>query len=235
MEQQILRRFERLSEQAAGCTYNVVRLADNAQSYGSMVSILTQIATATAGADPRHQRPDLHRRGRLQHHAGRPHHPAAAAPRRRVERDSGRHGRHRDGTARLRPAAMLIAPRCASERQKLPARLIFDNVTFAHQAGQDAGSGRGEPRGAAGRDRRHQRQGRHRQVYGGKARSRSADPAERPDLDRPRRRPRWARRGCAAPLRWSITRAPPCAVRCSTISPCSAMPSGSRPHARPPA
>ena len=49
-EQQILRRFERLSEQAARCTYNVVRLADDAQSFGSMVSILTQIATATIGA-----------------------------------------------------------------------------------------------------------------------------------------------------------------------------------------
>ena len=49
-EQQILRRFERLSEQAAGCTYSIVRLADDAQSFGSMVSILTQIATATIGA-----------------------------------------------------------------------------------------------------------------------------------------------------------------------------------------
>ena len=49
-EQQILRRFERLSEQAAGSTHDVVRLADDAQSFGSMVSILTQIATATVGA-----------------------------------------------------------------------------------------------------------------------------------------------------------------------------------------
>jgi ATP-binding cassette, subfamily C, bacterial LapB len=49
-EQQILRRFERLTEQAAGSTYNVVRLADNAQSLGSMVSIVTQIATATFAA-----------------------------------------------------------------------------------------------------------------------------------------------------------------------------------------
>ena len=49
-EQQILRRFERLSEQAAGSTHDVVRLADDAQSFGSMVSILTQIATATIGA-----------------------------------------------------------------------------------------------------------------------------------------------------------------------------------------
>ena len=49
-EQQILRRFERLSEQAAGCTYNVVRLADDAQSFGSIVSTLTQILTSTIGA-----------------------------------------------------------------------------------------------------------------------------------------------------------------------------------------
>ena len=49
-EQQILRRYERLSEQAASCTYDVVRLTDNAQSFGSMVSIFTQMATATIGA-----------------------------------------------------------------------------------------------------------------------------------------------------------------------------------------
>ena len=49
-EQQILRRFERLSEQAAAHTSNVVRLADDAQSFASMVSILTQIATSTVGA-----------------------------------------------------------------------------------------------------------------------------------------------------------------------------------------
>ena len=49
-EQQILRRFERLSEQAAGCTRDVVRLADDAQSFGSMISIFTQIATSTVGA-----------------------------------------------------------------------------------------------------------------------------------------------------------------------------------------
>jgi ATP-binding cassette, subfamily C, bacterial LapB len=49
-EQQILRRFERLSEHAAGSTHDVVRLADDAQSFGSMISILTQIATATIGA-----------------------------------------------------------------------------------------------------------------------------------------------------------------------------------------
>ena len=49
-EQQILRRFERLSEQAAGSTHDVVRLTDDAQSFGSMISIFTQIATATVGA-----------------------------------------------------------------------------------------------------------------------------------------------------------------------------------------
>ena len=49
-EQQILRRYERLSEQAASCTYDVVRLTDSAQSFGSMVSIFTQMATATIGA-----------------------------------------------------------------------------------------------------------------------------------------------------------------------------------------
>jgi ATP-binding cassette subfamily C protein LapB len=49
-EQQILRRFERLSEQAARSTHDVVRLSDEAQSFGSMVSTFTQIATATVGA-----------------------------------------------------------------------------------------------------------------------------------------------------------------------------------------
>jgi ATP-binding cassette subfamily C protein LapB len=49
-EQQILRRFERLSEQAASSTHDVVRLSDDAQSFGAMVSIFTQIATATVGA-----------------------------------------------------------------------------------------------------------------------------------------------------------------------------------------
>jgi ATP-binding cassette subfamily C protein LapB len=49
-EQQILRRFERLSEQAARSTHHVVRLSDEAQSFGSMVSTFTQIATATVGA-----------------------------------------------------------------------------------------------------------------------------------------------------------------------------------------
>ena len=49
-EQQILRRFERLSQQAAAHTNNVVRLADDAQSFASTVSILTQIATSTIGA-----------------------------------------------------------------------------------------------------------------------------------------------------------------------------------------
>ena len=49
-EQQILRRFERLSQQAAAYTNNVVRLVDDAQSFASTVSILTQVATSTIGA-----------------------------------------------------------------------------------------------------------------------------------------------------------------------------------------
>jgi ATP-binding cassette subfamily C protein LapB len=49
-EQQILRRFERLAEHAAGSTYGVVRLADDLQSLGSMVSIVAQMATATLAA-----------------------------------------------------------------------------------------------------------------------------------------------------------------------------------------
>jgi ATP-binding cassette, subfamily C, bacterial LapB len=49
-EQQILRRYERLSEQAGSSTHDVVRLSDDAQNFGSMVSIFTQMATATAGA-----------------------------------------------------------------------------------------------------------------------------------------------------------------------------------------
>jgi len=50
MEQQVLRRFERLAEQASGSTYNLVRLSDDAQSFGSLVSTLTQMTTATVGA-----------------------------------------------------------------------------------------------------------------------------------------------------------------------------------------
>ena len=49
-EQQFLRRFERLSEQAAGCTYRIVRLIDDGQSFAALVSTLTQISTATIGA-----------------------------------------------------------------------------------------------------------------------------------------------------------------------------------------
>ncbi len=49
-EQQFQRRFERLSEQSAGCTYRIVRLVDNSQSFAALVSTLTQIATATIGA-----------------------------------------------------------------------------------------------------------------------------------------------------------------------------------------
>ena len=49
-EQQILRRFERLSQQTAAHTGAVVRLADDAQSFAASVSSLTQISTATLGA-----------------------------------------------------------------------------------------------------------------------------------------------------------------------------------------
>ena len=49
-EQQFQRRFERLSEQAAGCTYRIVRVVDDSQSLATLVSTLTQIATATIGA-----------------------------------------------------------------------------------------------------------------------------------------------------------------------------------------
>jgi ATP-binding cassette, subfamily C, bacterial LapB len=37
-EQQFQRRFERLSEQAAGCTYRMVRLVDDGQSFAALVS-----------------------------------------------------------------------------------------------------------------------------------------------------------------------------------------------------
>ena len=50
MEQQVLRRFERLAEQASNCTFNLVRLSDDAQSFGTLVSTLTQMTTATIGA-----------------------------------------------------------------------------------------------------------------------------------------------------------------------------------------
>ena len=50
MEQQVQRRFERLEESASGCAYNVLRLSDNANSLGSLVSTLTQLTTVTVGA-----------------------------------------------------------------------------------------------------------------------------------------------------------------------------------------
>jgi ATP-binding cassette subfamily C protein LapB len=50
MEQQILRRFERLEERASGCAYNVLRLSDNAVSLATLASTLTQLATVTVGA-----------------------------------------------------------------------------------------------------------------------------------------------------------------------------------------
>lgn len=136
MEQQILRRFERLSEQAAGCTYNVIRLADNAQSYGSLVSTFTQIATATAGAI-------LVINGQVSIGV--------------VACSTMLAGRVIQPLLRLVAAwneiqGVMVAMETAkpvfdlpdahrptlpaSERQKLPARLIFDNVTFAHQAGR---------------------------------------------------------------------------------------------------
>jgi ATP-binding cassette subfamily C protein LapB len=50
MEQQILRRFERLAEQASGFTYNLIQLANHAQNLGSLASTSTQLATVTVGA-----------------------------------------------------------------------------------------------------------------------------------------------------------------------------------------
>jgi ATP-binding cassette subfamily C protein LapB len=50
MEQQVLRRFERLAEHASGCNYNLVRLTDDAQSLGSLVLTLAQLTTITVGA-----------------------------------------------------------------------------------------------------------------------------------------------------------------------------------------
>ncbi len=50
MEQQILRRFERLAEQASGCTYNLIRLSDDARNLGFLASTLTQLTTVTVGA-----------------------------------------------------------------------------------------------------------------------------------------------------------------------------------------
>jgi ATP-binding cassette subfamily C protein LapB len=136
MEQQILRRFERLSEQAAGCTYNVVRLADNAQSYGSMVSVLTQMATATTGAV-------LVIGGQISIGivacgtmlAGR-----IIQPLLRLVAAWNEIQSVMVATETAKPVFALPAARCmalaADERPKLPARLIFDNVTFAHQEGR---------------------------------------------------------------------------------------------------
>jgi ATP-binding cassette, subfamily C, bacterial LapB len=136
MEQQILRRFERLSEQAAGCTYNVIRLADNAQSYGSLVSTFTQIATATAGAI-------LVINGQISIGV--------------VACSTMLAGRVIQPLLRLVAAwneiqSVMVAMDTAKPvfdlpdvhrptlpigaRQVLPARLTFDKVTFAHPAGQ---------------------------------------------------------------------------------------------------
>lgn len=50
MEQQILRRFEHLAEQASGCTYNLLRLSNDARNLASLSSMLTQLTTVTVGA-----------------------------------------------------------------------------------------------------------------------------------------------------------------------------------------
>ncbi len=50
MEQQLLRRFERLAERSSGRTYNLIRLTDNAQSISSLAVTLTQLVTVTLGA-----------------------------------------------------------------------------------------------------------------------------------------------------------------------------------------
>jgi ATP-binding cassette subfamily C protein LapB len=134
MEQQILRRFERLSEQAAGCTYHVVRLADDAQSYGSMVSILTQMATASVGAV-------LVISGQVSVGvvacgtmlAGR-----IIQPLLRLVAAWNEIQSVVVATDTARQVFQLPAAQAAetpvAERPKRPARLTFDNVTFAHQA-----------------------------------------------------------------------------------------------------
>ena len=94
MEQQVLRRFERLAEQASGSTYNLVRLSDDAQSFGSLVSTLTQMTTATVGAV-------LAINGEISIGAlacctmlSGARDTAASAPRLRMERDPGGDGGH---------------------------------------------------------------------------------------------------------------------------------------------
>lgn len=136
MEQQILRRFERLAEQTAGCTYNVVRLADYAQSYGSMVSVLTQIATATTGAA-------LVINGQLSVGvvacatmlAGRIMQPLLRLVAAWNEIQGVLAAKETAKYVFELPDARRQAP-AISERPKLPARLIFDNVTFAHLGGR---------------------------------------------------------------------------------------------------
>jgi ATP-binding cassette subfamily C protein LapB len=135
MEQQILRRFERLSEQAAGCTYNVVRLADNAQSYGSIVSVLTQMATATTGAV-------LVIGGQISIGvvacgtmlAGR-----IIQPLLRLVAAWNEIQSVMVATETAKPIFELPAARRTAaddERLKQPVRLVFDHVTFAHQEGR---------------------------------------------------------------------------------------------------
>jgi ABC-type bacteriocin/lantibiotic exporter with double-glycine peptidase domain len=102
-EQQILRRFERLSEQAAGCTYRVVRLVDDAQLCGTGFDHHTD-RHGYHRCHPGDQRPDLDRRRGVQHHPGRAHSPAGSARGVGVERDPRGHGSRGDRKADPRPA-----------------------------------------------------------------------------------------------------------------------------------
>ena len=183
-EQQILRRFERLSEQAARCTQNIVQLADDAQSTGSLISILTQIATSTVGAI-------LAINGQISIGV--------------VACSTMLAGRVIQPLLRLVAAwneiqGVLVAQEVVKpifdlppsryprtpyfSEQHRPARLVFDGVSFAREEGEGARAHRCEPRCCAGRDHCHHRQGRHRQVHGGATGGRAIGPRCRPCIGR---------------------------------------------------
>src|SRR5262249_1466265 len=134
-EQQILRRFERLSEQAAACTYDVVRIADDAQSFGTMVFVLTQIATSTIGAV-------LAIKGEISigvvacssMRAVRVVRPllGLVSAWKGIQSVIGA-GEIAKPIFALPASDPLAAP--TPDRELLPARLVFDNVWFAHGDG----------------------------------------------------------------------------------------------------
>ena len=184
MEQQVLRRFERLAEQASGCTYNLVRLSDDAQSFGSLVSTLTQMTTATVGAV-------LAINGEISIGAlacctmlsARVIQPllrlvSAWNEIQAVMVATG------DGKAHLRPASEHS---CQGPGRSGPSDTGPDHVRQRYictRGRRGSGPRRCEPLREPGRNHRHHRARWHWQVHNGAAGDGAADPTERPSFDR---------------------------------------------------